>query len=284
MGAAIAARLSNLGNDVVVWNRSRAKAEATGLPVVDSPLLLAEQSDCVISCLFDETALEQVYRGDDGLLARARGKLFIEMSTVRPAIQLTLGKLCAEVGGTFVECPVGGTTEPARNGQLLGLAGGSASDFERALPVIEQLCRKVEHVGPLGSGALAKLAINLPLVVFWQSLGEALSLISDLGKDPEWLIQLFSESAGGANVLKVKAAAVAATLAGDKGIGVTFDIDAMRKDLGMMLQEARARGKSLPVAGQTLASLDEVSAAGLGSRDCAYVPAYLVARSRGADN
>jgi 3-hydroxyisobutyrate dehydrogenase len=282
MGAAIAARLHECGEQVTVWNRSRPKAEVTGRPIADNPLELARSSDVVISSLFDEAALEQVYRGPQGLVEGARGKLFIEISTVRPAAQRSLARAVTDAGGAFIECPVGGTTGPARSGQLLGLAGGDAADVERARPILEKLCRRIEHMGDVGSGALAKLAINLPLLVFWQSFGEALALIGELGKEPAWLVQLFSETAGGANVLKVKAPAIAATLSGDQGVAATFDIDAMRKDLRMMQDEAETRGLSLPVATQTLSVFDEASIAGLGERDCAYMPAYWVARGRDA--
>ena len=274
MGAAMAARLQETGEDVTVWNRSRSKAEATGLPVAETPRALAERADTVISMLFDAPALQAVYHGADGLLASARGKLFIEMSTVRPETQQALVAETRAAGGAFLECPVGGTTGPARSGQLLGLAGGEAADMERARPVLEKLCRRVEHMGPVGAGASAKLATNLPLLVFWQSFGEALALVRHLGKDPAWMVQLFAETAGGPNVLKVKAQAVAAALAGDPGVPAAFDIDSMRKDLRTMLQEGDTTGLRLPVAAQTLAAFDEASAAGLGGQDCAYMPAY----------
>ena len=174
MGAAIAARLDELGETVTVWNRSPGKAVATGLAIAESPRELARASDIVISSLFDETAVEEVYGGEEGLLEAAAGKIFVEMSTVRPGAQRALAGAVAEAGGFFVECPVGGTTGPARSGRLLGLAGGEAADLERARPLLDKLCYRVEHMGPAGSGALAKLAINLPLLVFWQSLGEAL--------------------------------------------------------------------------------------------------------------
>jgi len=278
MGSAMADRLRETGEELLVWNRSQAKAHATGLPVAHTPRQLALDSDIVISSLFDEHALADVYRGEAGLIEGARGKLFVEMSTVRPEAQRSLAETIVEAGGAFIECPVGGTTGPARSGQLLGLAGGAPADIERARPLLDKLCRRVEHMGPVGSGALAKLAINLPLLVFWQSFGEALSLMSDLGKDPEWLVQLFSETAGGANVLKVKAPAVAAALAGSEDVEATFDVEAMRKDLRMMLDEARARHLALPVARQTLWAFDQASGAGLGERDCAYIPAYQVSR------
>ena len=274
MGATMAARLREAGEDVTVWNRSRAKAEATGLSVADTPCDLAGRTDVVISMLLDGPAVLAVYHGADGLLAGAAGKLFIEMSTVRPETQRALAGEVTRAGGAFVECPVGGTTGPARSGQLLGLAGGEAADVERARPVLEKLCRRIEHMGPVGSGASTKLAINLPLLVFWQSFGEAMALVRHLGKDPDWLVQLFSETAGGPNVLKVKAKSVAAALTGDEGVEAAFDIDSMRKDLRTMLEEGAAHGFPLPVAAQTLTAFDEANAAGLGGRDCAYMPAY----------
>ncbi len=282
MGTAMAARLHEAGEDVTVWNRSRAKAEATGLAVADTPRDLAERTEAVISMLFDAPAVQAVYYGADGLIAAAQGKLFIEMSTVRPETQQTLAEAVRQAGGAFVECPVGGTTGPARSGQLLGLAGGEAADVERARPVLEKLCRRIEHMGPVGAGASAKLAINLPLLVFWQSFGEAMALVRHLGKDPDWLVQLFSETAGGPNVLKAKAKAVAAALAGDEGVEPAFDIDSMRKDLRTMLEEGKARGFTLPVAAQTLTAFDEASAAGLGRRDCADMPAYWAKKADAA--
>jgi 3-hydroxyisobutyrate dehydrogenase len=281
MGASIAARLQETGESVTVWNRSRVKAEASGLPVAESPRELVERADVVISSLFDSAALRAVYHGTDGLLMGAQGKLFIEMSTVRPETQQALAAVVRQAGGAFLECPVGGTTGPAHSGQLLGLAGGEAVDLDRARPVLEKLCSRIEHMGPVGAGASTKLAINLPLLVFWQSFGEALALVRNLGKDPNWLVQLFSETAGGPNVLKVKARAVAATLAGDEKVEPTFDINAMRKDLRTMLEEGAARGIALPVATQTLLAFDEAGSAGLGERDCAYMPAYWVNRTGG---
>jgi len=278
MGAAIAARLRETGVDLVVWNRSKDKAVATGLPVADNPMQLARQCDLIISSLFDQKAADAIYRGTDGLLSAAQGKLFIEMSTLQPTTQRVLARAVRDAGGAFIECPVGGTTGPARAGQLLGLAGGEAAELDRARPLLEKLCRRIEHMGPVGSGALAKLAINLPLIVFWQALGEAFALAKTLDKDPEWMVQLFTETAGAANVLKVKAGAVTAALEGNVDVPPSFDIDAMRKDLCMMRSEAAALGVVLPVASQALAVFDEAAAVGLGSRDCAYAPAYWVSR------
>ncbi len=279
MGAAMAARLVESGIPVTVWNRTRARAEASGLPMAGSPRALAEGSDVVLTTLFDAAAVTGVYEAPDGLLAAAPGRLFIEMSTVRPETQVALAALARAAGGALLECPVGGTTGPARSGNLLGLVGGDAADLERARPVLALLCRRIEHVGPVGAGAAMKLAINLPLLVFYQALGESMALVRHLGLDPAWLMALFADTSGGANVLKVRGPAIAATLAGAEPGPTTFDIDSIRKDLRTMLAEAASRGFALPVAAQTLAIYDQAGAAGWGQRDGSWLPAFWPSRS-----
>ena len=279
MGGAMAARLAETGAEVQVWNRTRARAEASGLPVAETPRALAEWSGTVVTTLFDMPALQAVFEGADGLLAGAQGKLFIEMSTIRPGDKEALAALARQAGGAYVECPVGGTTGPARAGKLLGLAGGEAGDLARARPVLDALCRRVEHVGPVGAGAAAKLAINLPLLVFWQAFGESAALLRHLGLDPAWTVELFADSSGGPNVLKGRGAAIAAALGGGDPGPTSFDIDSIRKDLRTMVAEAGGRGFTLPVAAQALAVFDEASQEGWGKRDCAWLPAYWAGKA-----
>src|SRR5690606_19180043 len=131
----------------------------------------------IITILTDSAAIEAVFHGPSGLLqGEVQGKLFIEMSTVQPHTEIALAEKVRGKGAAFVECPVGGTTAPARQGKLIGLAGGSQDDFARAKPVLEQLCRRLEYCGDVGAGSTMKLTINLPLVIYWQALGEALSI------------------------------------------------------------------------------------------------------------
>ncbi|WP_366657402.1 NAD(P)-dependent oxidoreductase [Fodinicurvata sp. EGI_FJ10296] len=283
MGTAMAQRLMDQGYEVAVWNRTRDKLDPlvdAGAEAVDTPAQLAAKADIVLSCLTNAGAVDIVYRGTDGLLAGAAGgTVFVEMSTVQPDIQRTLANDVRTSGGIFVECPVGGTTGPARQGKLLGFVGGDEADIARAKPVLEALCRRIEHVGPVGNGASVKLAINLPLIVFWQAFGEALSLCRDVGLAPDRTADLFADSSGGPNVLKNRAAAVASALGGDRVPG-TFDIDSMRKDLRTMLAEAGDMGVDLPITAQTLACYDETAAAGLGTCDGANEAAYWRTRPK----
>jgi 3-hydroxyisobutyrate dehydrogenase len=270
MGSAIAARLAGVGHEIMVWNRSLDKARATGFKVADSPAALAQAGEAVISILSDAAAVESVYARmleDD-----VKGKLFIEMSTVRPEVAMRTGKRAAAKGASFVECPVGGTIGPAREGKLFGFVGGAPGDVARARPLLEQMCRRIEHVGPLGAGASMKLAINLPLIVYWQALGEAISLVKDLGLEPQRLMDILADTSGAPSMMKNRAPAVAAALSG-KDNPVTVNIDTLRKDLAEMAAEARSRGFAAPLTERALECFERASRAGLGARDCTALPA-----------
>jgi len=256
---------------VTVWNRTADKARALGLDAADSATRLAEVSETLISILTDAAALESVY--GQLLAGDVKGKLFIEMSTVRPETEKRLAEKVKARGAAFVECPVGGTVGPAKEGKLFGCAGGEAADVARARPLLDQLCRRVEHVGPVGAGAAMKLAINLPLLVFWQAFGEALSLCEPLGLDPARLMDIFADTSGGPNVLKVRGPSIAAALAGKDPGGATFNVDSIRKDLRTMLEEARALGRELPVTQRALECFDRAARNGLGAADAAMLPA-----------
>ena len=277
MGSAIAARLASLGERVTVWNRTQAKAQAlldSGLGWAATPRELAEKADLIITLLTDETALEDVFLSADGLLSgEVAGKLFVEMSTVPPARHQALSLRVQAVQAAYLECPVGGSVGPAKDGKLIGFAGGDAHDLARASPVLNQLCRRLEHVGGHGAGAAMKLAVNLPLMVYWQTLGEALSLVAPLGLDPARVIDILADSSGGPNMLKVRGPMIANALSGAQG-PVTVDVATMRKDVRMMLAQASSLGRQMPLTQATLNHFDRAATAGLNTADCAQLPAW----------
>ena len=281
MGSVIATRLSSLGHEVSVWNRTKARAQPlldAGLRWADTPKALATGSNVVISLVTNEQALDDVYLSHDGLFAANSACVFIEMSTVRPAKQEAMGLLAQKASAAYLECPVGGSIGPAKDGKLIGFAGGDAATLERVRPVLQQLCKRIEHVGVHGAGSVMKLAINLPLMVYWQTLSEALSLIEPLGLDPNRVVDIFSDSSGGPNMLKVRGSLIAQALAGDKSGMVTVSLATMRKDMRSMLDEGRARQRQLPLTEQTLKSLDAAAAQGLDDADCAQFPAWWLAQ------
>ena len=281
MGAALATRLLGLGHEVAVWNRTAAKTAplaAAGAQVAASPAALAARCEAVITILTDAAAIDAAYRGAVGLLSGdVAGKLFIEMSTVRPETERALAEAVRAKRATLVECPVGGTVGPAKEGKLFGFVGGEAADVARARPVLEQMCRRVEHVGPVGAGASMKLAINLPLLVYWQALGEALSLVRPLGLEPARVLDILQDTSGAPNVLKNRAASLATQLGGGQ-VAPTVDIDTIGKDLRTMIEEARSLGAALPVAASALGCYERASRDGLGAADCTKLPAYWIER------
>lgn len=278
MGTAVATRLLQEGHTIYAWNRTGKKLaplEKLGATLSDSPAQLASSTETIITLLTDSDAINSVYDTEQGILAGSlKGKLIIDMSTVQPATAQALAARVTAQGAAFVECPVGGTVAPALAGKLIGLAGGSDSDVERARPLLDQLCRRLEHVGPAGSGASVKLAINLPLIVYWQTLGEALTLCKDLGLDSARLVDLISDTSGGPAVMKNRAGVVAKALDGENVPG-TFDIDLMRKDLRTMLAEGERLGASLPVTSITLDSYNESVKTGLANADGSVHTAWL---------
>src|SRR5689334_7890228 len=277
MGAAVAARLMEVGHTVTVWNRTPDKTKPladAGAKRADTPEDLAEHSDAVITMLTDADAIDHVYNGEHGLLAGdVKGKLFIEMSTVRPEVQTALAKVVRASGGRFVECPVGGTTGPARQGKLFGFMGADAADAQAAKPILEQLCRRLEHVGPVGSGALAKFTINMPLMIYYQALGEAMAMARPLGLEPERLLDMIADSSGGPTMMKTRAPTVAKMMKGED-TPVTFDLAGCIKDLQSMQAEGKARGITLPLVQMTLACMEESASKGLGSKEAAMHSVY----------
>jgi 3-hydroxyisobutyrate dehydrogenase len=282
MGAAIAARLVEVGHDVTVWNRTPEKAKTvTGVKIAASPAQLAQHNEAVISILTDAAALDAVYNGASGLLqGQVAGKLFIDMSTVLPAAEIALAGAVRGKGAAFVECPVGGSTGPARQGKLIGLMGADPADAARARPILEQLCRRLEHAGPVGSGSVLKFTINLPLMVYWQALGEALAMARAVAIDPDRLMDLLSDTSGAASVLKARAPGIASMLKGGSAGPVTFDVDSAIKDMQSMLAEAKSRGVELPLVERTLACYQETRQHRSGNAEISAVSVYWAARGR----
>jgi 3-hydroxyisobutyrate dehydrogenase len=282
MGAAVAARLIEVGHDVAAWNRTPDKARAVaGATAVATPADLVQRCEAVITLLTDAGAIDAVYKGPSGLLSGdVAGKLFIEMSTVMPATPIALAESVRKKAATFVECPVGGSTGPARQGKLIGMIGADAADAARARPILDQLCRRVEHAGPVGSGAVLKFTVNLPLMVYWQALGEALALSRALPVDPARLMDLLSETSGGPNVLKTRGAGVAAMLKGGDAGPVTFNIDGGIKDMQSMLAEAKSRGIELPLVEKSLACYEETKRHRSGGAEISSVSVYWADRAK----
>jgi 3-hydroxyisobutyrate dehydrogenase len=275
MGASIAQRLMAVGHEVAVWNRNQAKTR----PLVDAgakpfttPAALVENCEAIVVMLLNDDASEAVYRGPGGILnAKLAGKLVIDMSTVRPDTMQSIGASVTQQGAAFVESPVGGSTGPAKEGKLFALVGGEQADVDRAMPLLAQMCRRIEHVGPLGAGAAVKLAINLPLLVYWQALGESLTICKPLNLPPDRLIDIMSDTAGTPTAMKGRGAIIAKVLGGQPLGETAFGLSAAKKDLATAVLFAKTLNAELPVAASALACFEEAEAAGLGDADATAI-------------
>jgi 3-hydroxyisobutyrate dehydrogenase len=278
MGAAIAARLLDSGHQITVWNRSPGKTEAlreAGAGVAATAAELADKVEAVITILTDGAAIDAVYNGPSGLLSGdVEGKLFIDMSTVPPEVEIELSGMVHAKGVAFVECPVGGSVPPARQGKLIGLMGAEPADAARARPILEPLCRRLEHCGPVGAGSIMKLAINLPLMVAWQAYGEAFAICRDLGWEPKRLLDLFMDTSGANNALKNRSDLIVATLEGRTPGPTTFTIADGCKDLRTMLGAGTVKGVEMPATTATLKVFEEANANGLGDQDGSRISVY----------
>ena len=167
---------------------------------------------------------------------------------------------------------------------LVSRPEGAASLLLRILaglvrPLLSQLCRRIEHVGPAGAGASMKLAVNLPLLVYYQALAEALSLLDHRYLSFEKILDIFTDTSGAPAMLKNRGPQIAAVLAGQPPPPPSVDVDTIRKDLREMLAEARSLGVELPLVAAALARYDEASRAGLGDKDCTVLPAFKWGRT-----
>jgi 3-hydroxyisobutyrate dehydrogenase len=284
MGAAVAARLIDCGHDVTVWNRTADKAKPladAGAKVAKSPAEVAAASEAVITMLTDGKAIDEVYNGPNGLLSGdPKGKLFIEMSTVAPKVCKELAGKVRAKGAALVECPVGGSTAPARKGELLGLMGAEPADAERAKPILQQLTRRLEHCGPVGAGAAMKLAINLPLMVAWQAYGEAFAIARSVGWPARRLLDLFVESNGANNALKMRADMIVKMFDGQDPGTTTFSIANGVKDLRTMVETGEALGAEMRATKAALGGFEDATKHGNGGEDGARMAVYWTQRGK----
>lgn len=272
MGQAMVPRLLTAGYPVTVWNRTAERARPlveAGAALAPSLAALAESADITLTILTDDEAVEEVYSGLLG--GEIAGKLFIEMSTVRPATIEKLAAALAARSAELIDAPVSGTVAPARAGQLIALVGGSSAALERARPVLDVLCRRVEHLGPNGSGTTMKLVLNMPMAIYWQGLSEALAMGRRAGLDLAQMLDLIADSPAGIGALRAKIPAIL-----ENPADVAFDVTGVRKDLLAMTATAHLHGVPAPAGAAALAAFAAATAAGWGERDLAqFIPFYI---------
>jgi 3-hydroxyisobutyrate dehydrogenase-like beta-hydroxyacid dehydrogenase len=181
-----------------------------------------------------------------------------------------LAPMVSARGARVVDSPVMGSIPTVREGKLLALLGGEASDVERARSVLDHLTRRIVHIGPNGAGCAMKLAVNLGMAVYLQSLAEAISLGASEGLKLDQMLDIFGEAPTASPWLRGKVG----VLKGEPG-DITLDIRTMRKDVMSAIATGARNGVAMPATSGTLASLSAAVGGGWGDRDLAEVPRYF---------
>jgi 3-hydroxyisobutyrate dehydrogenase len=275
MGAGMAGRLLDLGVDLVVHNRTAARAAPLaerGAVVVDSPAEVAARTDTVLVSLADQTAVEQVLFGPDGVVAALPpGGTVVDTSTVAPAFARSVAARAAAAGRSTVDACVLGNARHAREGELRFLVGANPAAMRRVEPLLAGLGKDITHFGGHGQGAAAKLVLNMLMGVEMQALGEVLLLGQAAGLPRDALVRLVAASGFSSPVMRFKCQVM-----GRRAFRpADFRLALMRKDMTLALAEAERLAVPLPAAAAAGEVLDEAVAAGLGELDCAAVLAHL---------
>ena len=274
MGTAFAKRLIDVGHSVTIWNRTVKNMDAAIAVGATAAHSIQETTaaDIILISLSNAEAVGDV--SDKLIAAGILGKLVIDLSTLLPQETKDIGARVTAAGADFIDCPVGGTVAPALKGALLGMAGGTELAFERAKPVLEQLCKRIELLGPIGTGAHMKLAVNLPLAVYWKTLAEALAMLDGSGIATDMAISMIADSSAGPTVLKNRAKVVVDTIDGMDQLG-TFDIAGLAKDIDLALKQAAISGHSMPLSEETQKSYQQALATDLGEFDGSSLTRHL---------
>lgn len=245
MGRPMTLNLLKAGFPVTVWNRSASRAEeavAAGAKLAKSPREAAEAADFLITIVSDPPALEEVLWGQKGAIdGLRRGAIYVDSSTVSPALARKISAACDERGVRFLDAPVTGGDWGAKKGELVFMVGGDAATLKDAEPVLGVMGKKWFHLGPHGAGQTIKLAMNLLLALQVDGLAEAVALVTGAGLQAERLVEVMQSSMARSTVLDVKAQNF---LKGE--YAPSFPLRLLHKDLSLALDLANQIGVPLP--------------------------------------
>lgn len=273
MGKPMARNLLKAGFPLVVWNRTKKRAEdlaQDGAKLAASPRDVAAQADVLITIVSDPPAVEEVLSGAEGALdALNRGSVLIDSSTVSPELARRTAQACAERGVDYLDAPVTGGTWGAEKGELVFMVGGRAEVLERVKPVLEAVGKRFFLLGPNGAGQTVKLAMNLMMAVQVEALAESLALVTAAGVPGERLIEVMQSSMARAAVLDVKAPQIL-----KREFPPSFPLRLMHKDMRLALELARQNRVTLPAGAAAYATYSNVKESSQDDPDYAAVARF----------
>ncbi|MDQ2687385.1 MAG: NAD(P)-dependent oxidoreductase [Armatimonadota bacterium] len=271
MGRAMAARLGEKGHTVRVWNRTRATAEAGGLPVMDTPAALAAASDVIFSVVTDPAAVASVTLGPEGILAGLTADgVHADMSTVAPDAARRMAAEYERQGRRFVQAPVLGSKRQIESGTLLVFAGGTTEDTERCEVAWASLAERVWRFPTVEQAASAKLACNLLIGHLIVGLGQSLLFGQQNGIAPETLLEILAASALGCPMFASKGTKIL-----DRDFDANFFVRHMLKDLTLAADAGQQSRTPLPLNALTRELFVAADAQGSGTEDYSAVVKVL---------
>ena len=245
MGKPMSKNLLKAGYPLVVHSRSRGPVDEVvkaGAKAASTPSEVAAQCDVLVTMLPNSPDVEQVALGKDGIIEGARpGLVFIDMSTISPIVSKKLGAALGGKGVKMLDAPVSGGEKGAIDAALSIMVGGDKATFDGVLPIFQAMGKTITLLGPLGMGGFTKLANQIIVAVNLTALAEALTLGKKAGLDRELLLTALGGGLAGSRCLEQKKPNY---IAGTYNPG--FKIDLHFKDLGLIMESARAPGMPLP--------------------------------------
>lgn len=271
MGSAMATNLVKAGFEVTVWNRTPSKCEplaTSGARIAPSPRETAEVSDIIIAMMATPDAVQSVRDGNDGIVAGLQpGKGYVDMSTIDVETSLESARLARGRGALFLEAPVAGSRKPAEDGLLTIMAAGDRALYDRALPALERMGKKILFLGEVGNGARMKLANNLVMGGMMAAFAEGMALASANGLDLAQLLDVLDSGALSNPMFRLKGAVVAE----NDRFPAAFPLKHMQKDLRLALRLAEQVDLPLFSTATVNELFKEALSRGLGDSDFAAV-------------
>jgi 3-hydroxyisobutyrate dehydrogenase len=267
MGIPMAKNLAKAGFELVVWNRTTARAsefeaDVPGTIVASSPADVAARTSVIITMVTDSSDVADVVSGEKGIISGIKpGSIVIDMSTISPAVERELSEKLEEKDCSLIDAPVSGGDIGAKAGTLAIMAGGRQDVFEKVLPVFEAMGKTITYCGPVGSGQLAKQCNQILVSVNLLGTCEAIAFADNNGLDPDVMISAISGGAAGSWQLSNLGPKI---IRGDYEPG--FMINLIQKDLKLVLETANASSSPVPTASMVHQLFNGAQGKGLGAK------------------
>jgi 3-hydroxyisobutyrate dehydrogenase-like beta-hydroxyacid dehydrogenase len=276
MGSAMGGRVAAAGHDLVVFNRTRSRAEdlagQTNAQVADSAREAAEFAEVCLVSLADDPAVTATYLDDNGLIAGLQPRAVVcDASTVAPATVRGLNPLVAQKDAILLDTPVSGSVSTVESGTLTVMVGGDQDGLDRARPVLETFAKSIFYLGDIGAGATMKLVVNSLVHSLNVAVSEALVLAEKAGLDRETAYDIFEAGAAGAPYVKYKREAFLRP--GE--VPVAFSLDLVAKDQELIHDLAAQLGARMEQGEASRKLVAEAVSAGMAERDISEVAEFL---------